>query len=228
MVKTTQKKAAAGEKSVSTEPVFQVWGWILLFWSLYRYFIHLPEAFDELFFKPLVFVLPVLWYVLRYEKRTLASLGIHAKNFGLSLGAGLLFGCMFIAEGMIANYMKFGTITITPIQAVSIYGIPGIFLLSLATAFSEELLNRGFLFQRLHEKTKNVSYATFMSTILFVLLHVPILLTTLKLQGVMLVLFFMTNLILGLTNSLLMYNTRSLVAPILVHVFWNMTVALFL
>jgi len=67
-----------------------------------------------------------------------------------------------------------------------------------------------------------------LGTILFVLLHVPILVTTLKLHGVTLVLFFVTDFVLGLANSLLFYNTRSLVAPILVHLFWNMTVALYL
>ncbi len=101
-------------------------------------------------------------------------------------------------------------------------------LLSLATAFSEELLSRGFIFNRIHEKTKNLPYASFISTLLFVLLHVPILVTTLKFQGVTLILFFATDFILGMANSLLFYNTGSLVAPILVHIFWNMTVALYL
>ncbi|MBI3342753.1 CPBP family intramembrane metalloprotease, partial [Candidatus Gottesmanbacteria bacterium] len=92
----------------------------------------------------------------------------------------------------------------------------------------EELLNRGFLFTRILEKSKSLPYASILSTVLFVLLHVPILVTTLKLQGMTLVLFFITDFILGLANSLLYYNTRSLLAPILVHVFWNMTVALYL
>jgi membrane protease YdiL (CAAX protease family) len=35
-------------------------------------------------------------------------------------------------------------------------------------------------------------------------------------------------LVIGVVNSLLLYNTGSLVAPILIHVFWNMTVALYL
>ncbi len=108
------------------------------------------------------------------------------------------------------------------------YGLVILLVISLATAFSEEVLSRGFLFNRILEKTKNLPYASLLSTLLFVLLHIPILVTALKLQGMALVLFFITDFILGLANSLLYYNTGSLVAPILVHIFWNMTVALYL
>lgn len=215
-------------KKKSLEPVFQLWGWILLTWSLYRYFFKLPEAVDEFIAKPLVFVLPVLWYVLKKEKRNLVTLGMTTKNLFMSLYVGLGFGFVFALEGIAANAIKYGKIQINPIAAFEQYGLITLLILSVATAFSEELLNRGFLFGRILEKTKSLPYASLLSTVLFVLLHVPILVTSLKLQGMTLVLFFMTDFILGLANSLLYYNTRSLLAPILVHVFWNMTVALYL
>jgi len=101
-------------------------------------------------------------------------------------------------------------------------------LLSLATAFSEELLSRGFLFTRLYEGSKKLWYAAFMSSLLFVAFHIPILATTLRFTGTTLVLFFLTNIVLGVTNSLIYHKTRSLVAPILIHLFWNVTVAVFL
>jgi len=210
------------------EPVFQLWGWILLIWSLYRYFFKLPEAVDEFVVKPLVFALPVLWYVVKKEKRNLTTLGLTSKNLFMSLYVGLGFGFVFALEGIAANAIKYGKIQINPIAAFEQYGLVMLLILSVATAFSEELLNRGFLFSRILEKSKSLPYASLLSTVLFVLLHVPILVTTLKLQGMTLVLFFITDFILGLANSLLFYNTRSLLAPILVHVFWNMTVALYL
>ena len=210
------------------EPVFQLWGWILLIWSLYRYFFKLPEAVDEFVVKPLVFALPVLWYVVKKEKRNLTTLGLTSKNLFMSLYVGLGFGFVFALEGIAANAIKYGKIQINPIAAFEQYGLLTLLILSVATAFSEELLNRGFLFGRILEKTKSLPYASLLSTVLFVLLHVPILVTSLKLQGTMLVLFFLTDFILGMANSLLYYNTKSLLAPILVHVFWNMTVALYL
>ena len=215
-------------KTKSLEPVYQLWGWILLTWSLYRNFFKLPEVVDEFIAKPLIFVAPVLWYVLKKEKRNLISLGLTTKNLFTSLYVGLGFGFVFALEGIAANAIKYGKIQINPIAAFEQYGLVMLLILSVATAFTEELLNRGFLFGRILEKTKSLPYAAILSTVLFVLLHVPILVASLKLSGMTLVLFFVTDFILGLANSLLYFNTKSLLAPILVHVFWNMTVALYL
>ncbi len=223
-----KQKIKALTTSLSLEPVYQLWGWILLTWSLYRYFFKLPEAVDEFVAKPLVFVLPVLWYVLKKEKRNLSSLGLTGKRFFTSLYIGLGFGFVFAIEGIASNVIKYGKIQINPIVALDQYGLGLLLVLSFATAFSEELLNRGFLFNRIMEKTKSLPYAALLSTVLFTLLHVPILVTSLKLHGVTLVLFFVTDFILGLANSMLFFTTGGLLAPILVHIFWNMTVALYL
>lgn len=217
-------------KTVDTlEPVYQLWGWILLVWSLYRYFVRgMPEWADEFIAKPIVFVLPVLYYVFKKEKRTWESLGVTGKNFFNSIYIGLGFGLVFALEGIAANTLKYGELKIVPIAALQQYGMVSLLVFSVATAFSEEILNRGFLFKRIFEKTKNLPFAAFLSSVLFMSLHVPILVTALKLQGITLIMFFVTNFILGIANSLLLFNTGSLVAPILVHIFWNMTVALYL
>lgn len=224
MKKIAEKSLGRG----SINHIYQLWGWVLLFWSLYRYFLKFPEWVDEFIFKPVVFVLPVVWFVVKFEKRRLESIGLTGKNFFTSLYIGLGFGLVFALEGIAANAIKYGRLQINPIAAVGQYGLALLLILSLATAFSEEILSRGFLFNRILEKTKSLPYASFISTVLFVLLHVPILVTTLKLQGTALALYFVTDFVLGLANSLLFYNTGSLVAPILVHIFWNMTVALYL
>jgi membrane protease YdiL (CAAX protease family) len=215
-------------EKASLEPIFQLWGWILLIWSLYRYFLVLPEWFDELVAKPIVFAAPVLYFIYNKEKRKAESIGLTKKNFFPSLYVGLGFGMLFALEGMIANSLKFGKLTITPIASLQQYGLFSLLILSFATAFSEELLNRGFLFNRIMEKTQRLTYSALVSTVLFVLLHVPILVTSLKLHGPVLVLYFCATFLLGLINCFLYHRTKSLVAPILVHVFWNMTVALYL
>lgn len=216
------------KKKKITWSVYHLWAWILLVWSLYRYFLKFPEWVDEFVAKPLVFVAPVLWYVRRIEKRQLTSLGLTGKNLFTSIYIGLGFGFLFALEGLAANAIKYGKLQIVPSAVFGQYGMVLLLLLSLATAISEEILSRGFIFSRLLEKTKSLPKASIISTALFVLLHVPILVTTLKLQGMTLVLFFATDVILGLANSLLFYTTGSLVAPILVHIFWNMTVSLYL
>lgn len=208
-------------------PVYRLWAWILLAWALYRYFIHLPEWADEFIFKPLVFVAPVIWYVRKIEKQKLATVGLTMRNFFTSVYIGLGFGVIFAIEGLITHAVKYGKFDVTPITAFQQYGF-FLIIISVATAFSEELLSRGFVFNRILEKTKNLPWAAILSSLMFMAIHVPILVTSNKLQGMTLILFFVTDLILSLANSLLYYNTGSLVAPILVHLFWNMTVALYL
>jgi membrane protease YdiL (CAAX protease family) len=212
----------------SLEGVFQIWAWILLAWSLYRYFLVMPEWADELIFKPLVFFLPVVIYVFKKEKRGWESLGITGKNIFTSLYIGIGFGFMFALEGIVANRLKNGKMLINPIEVYRQYGMLILFGISLATAVWEETLNRGFLFNRIYGITRNLFYSVFISAVLFTLLHVPILVTSLKLQGPLLGLFFLTNFLLGIINSMLFARTKSIVAPAMVHLFWNMTVALFL
>ena len=179
-------------------------------------------------FKPLVFVAPVLWYVQKYEKKKLSTLGLSAKNLFPSIYLGLGFGFVFALEGFVANVIKYGEPLFRPLPVVTEYGIPLLLVLSIATAFSEELLCRGFIFTRIFESKKNLIYAASISAILFFLLHVPMLVTTAKLSGLILVIFILTDLILGFANAMLFFQTQSLIAPILVHVFWNMTVVMFL
>ena len=222
-------KKHTGKPSVDpVESTYHVWGWIVLAWAFYRYFFHFPEWLDEFIFKPLVFVAPVLWYVRTREKRQLTSLGFMSKNLFTSIYIGVGFGFVFALEGLAANAIKYGRLQIVPIDAFAQYGMGTLLLLSAATAFSEELLSRGFVFTRLLEGKKSLLAAALISTLMFVVLHIPILAFSLKLQGVALLLFFVTDFVLGFANALLLYNTGSLVAPILVHIFWNMTVALYL
>lgn len=212
----------------SLDSVYHLWGWIVIVWALYRYFFRLPEWADEFIFKPLVFLFPVLWYVRRREKRSLESIGLTTKNIFTSIYIGLGFGFIFALEGIAANAIKYGRLELLPNTPFEELGIGMMIFLSLATALSEEVLSRGFVFTRIMEKTKSLPYAALMSSLMFVFLHVPILVTGLKLHGITLILFFVTDFVLAFANSLLVYNTGSLIAPILVHIFWNMTVALYL
>ncbi len=225
MKKTIQKTKAL---AATADTTYHLWGWVAIAWALYRYFFRLPEWADEFIFKPLIFVVPVLWYVRVKEKAALSSLGLTTKDLFTSIYIGLGFGFVFALEGLAANAIKYGKLTIMPISAFTHYGMGTLLLLSLATAVTEEILSRGFVFTRFIQAKKGLPYASLVSTLMFVLLHVPILVLSLKLQGMALLLFFITDFVLGFANSLLLYNTGSLVAPILVHVFWNMTVALYL
>lgn len=211
--------------------VFLVWFGIFLAWSVFRANFFLPEWIDELIVKPLIFVVPILVIVKFFEKRDLASLGFtqKPKAFMQDLYIGVLVGSLFAIEGLVANYLKHGSFSFSSLLAVKISGGIGIFLvINFFTSVWEEILGRGYLYKRMFEFSKNQFWSAVSSSFLFLLLHIPIVFTRLHLTGVALIVYPVSILLLGITNSYLFAYRKSLTLPILVHTFWNLTVALFL
>jgi membrane protease YdiL (CAAX protease family) len=210
--------------------VYIVWFGIFLIWSLYRAIFPAFEFLDELLIKPLIFILPVFFVTLLYEQLSFASLGLapRLKQVMLEFYIGVGVGVLFAVEGMIANYIKYGSLVFSPIIAVQQYGGVLFFLvLNGATAISEEILGRGYLFNRISETMSDFSAAV-LSSLLFFLLHVPIMILNLHLRGAALAFYAISIFLLSILNCYILRERNSLVLPILLHLFWNMTVALYL
>lgn len=211
--------------------VLFVWFVIFITWAFYRANVILPEWVDEFIVKPIVFVYPVLIISLVYEKKKLSELGWFSsfKDFFLDLYIGVVIGIIFAFQGLAANYLKYGRFSFEPILPTDpSWGIIWLLLISLVTSFWEEILARGYLYQRLYKITKRQFQSAFFSTFLFFLLHIPILFTRLNLTGTSLIVYSFTVMLLGITNCYIFSLRKSLMLPILIHTFWNMTVALYL
>jgi len=216
------------KKVTPTQKALNLWAVILIVWSIYRTYFKLPEWFDEFIAKPIVFVLPVLFYIRSIEKKEIfSSLFINKnfknfiKEFFISFGIGLIL----LTTALLSVYLKF--------KKVILFGhFPGfnqfglIILTSLATGITEEILSRGFILKRLYEESKNVYSSTFFASILFFFLHVPILFASAKINGNTLLLFMMTDLLLSMVTGLIMLQRKSLTVPIFIHAFYNIVVAL--
>jgi len=211
--------------------VFIVWFVIFLAWALFRAYTSLPEWIDEYLAKPVIFVLPVFLIVIFREKKTVCTLGLcpSGKDFFLDLFIGVCIGIVFALEGLFSNYLKYGQFNFMPLTALrEAGGITAFLALNIVSASWEEILGRGYLFQRLYLATGILWRAAFTSSFLFFLLHVPIIFTRLHLRGVPFLVYVMTTVLLGVTNCYLLAWRKQLTLPILVHAFWNMTVALYL
>lgn len=211
--------------------VFVVWFIIFLAWAFYRAYFFYPEWVDELIVKPIVFVLPVLYAVLRVEKKGLKSLGLKLAplSFFVDLYVGFILGVIFAIEGLVVNFVKYSKFSFVPILAVSqIGGWGSFFLLNLATSIWEEILGRGYLYQRLYKSGNDQLGSALSASFLFLLLHIPIMFTRLDLMGISLIIYPLSIFLLGVANSYILSLRRSLVLPVLIHLFWNMTVALYL
>jgi len=211
--------------------VFGVWFIIFLVWAFYRAYFRLPEWLDEFVLKPIVFVLPVVYIVVLREKKKLSSLGFSSKprDIMFDFFIGVFVGILFAMEGLFANYLKYGRFSFTPVSALNITGgLYPFLILNLFTSIWEEILGRGYLYQRLLSISKNQFWAASLSSFLFLLLHIPIMFTRLNLMGISFAVYPFSILLLGITNCYIFSARKSLTLPILLHTFWNMTVALYL
>ncbi len=216
------------KKITPTQKTLNLWAVILIVWSIYRTYLKLPEWFDEFIAKPLVFVLPVFIYIKKIEKKEiLSSLFINknfrsfVKEFFISFGVGLIL--LFTA--LLSVYLRFKKVGLFDhFPGLNQFGL--IVLTALATGITEEILSRGFVLKRLYEESKNAYSSTFFASILFFFLHVPILFASAKINGSMLLVFMVTDLLLSMVTGLIMIQRKSLTVPILIHAFYNVVIAL--
>jgi len=217
------------KKPVSkTQKALNLWAIILIIWSIYRANFHMPDWFDEIIAKPLIFVLPVYYYITKIDKeKFLSAISFKPKSFFKDILIGLAIGFIFIVSAIAANYLKTNK-PIFSIQSISISRILITCLLALVTGISEEILSRGFVLKKLYEESKNIMTSSFFASILFFFLHVPMLFTNLKITGNLLLMFMATDIALSLSLSFLFLARSSILLPILIHAFYNIVIALFI
>lgn len=186
----------------------------------------MPEWFDEFIAKPLVFVLPVYWYIVHSEKKNfIEDIWLKSKSLSQDIVIGGAMGLLFMGSAFMANVVKHGSFALGDFNSQSLILIS---LVTLATAISEEILSRGFILKRLYEDSKNIYISSFNASILFFVLHIPILFTIPELRGTMLLMFLATDFILSLVVSFMFLDRKSLVAPILIHAFYNLAILMYI
>lgn len=214
-------------KVTPTQRALNLWAVILIIWAVYRAKFKLPEWFDEFIAKPLVFIVPVYYYIKRIEKKSFfPALDFKFKITLPDLLISVAIGLIFSSTAILANAIKLNKFVLFQ-NKFDVETILFLVLTALATGISEEILSRGFILKRLYEESKNIYYSSFFSSILFLFLHVPILFTNYKLTGDQLLLFLGTDLMLSLVNSFIFLDRKSLIVPILIHTFYNLSIILF-
>ena len=214
-------------KVTPTQRALNLWAIILIIWAIYRAKFRLPEWFDEFIAKPLVFIIPVYYYIKKIEKKPFfPTIDLKVRFAAADFIIAFIIGGIFSFSAILANIFKFKKLIFFQ-HAISIENVLFMTALALATAISEEILSRGFVLKRLYEESKNIYTSSFFASILFFFLHVPILFTNFKLTGDLLLLFLATDLMLSLVNSFVFLQRRSLIVPILIHAFYNLSIILF-
>lgn len=132
--------------------------YLFLIWGSFRFFIRLPEVIEELWFKPVLWLVPLFWWNLALKER----LVMFGKKWGESLGLGLLAGFGYF---LIFEYGKWGSIQVS----MNMVGI------ALATAVTEELTFSGFVMGYLERVRKGKGLNLIIVGLMTAIIRLPIL-----------------------------------------------------
>ena len=217
------------QKITPSQKALNLWAIILIVWSVYRIKFQLPEWFDEFIAKPLVFVLPVFLYIRKIEKQSFFE-GIYLRIQYVikDLQFVGLIAIVFLLSAILANFIKNQSFSLFPFRLLPLNLVLYGFIVAMATGFSEEVLSRGFVLKRLYKESNNIITSSFLASVLFLFLHIPILFTSVKISGNILLVFIATDLILSFTNSLIFLERKSLTLPIFIHALYNFSIILFI
>ena len=215
------------QQKFSLKHVFALISFIFVIWSLYRYLPQiLPLWAEELILKPLVWLLPTFLLVRKIEKQPFSSLGFNNKKIFPAIYWGIGLGLVFAFEGLLTNILKYKGLNLVPLD-YSPLAFLGIFSLSLVTAFSEETVFRGYLFNRLWQVWKNEGLANIVSSFLFTLVHLPMGLFVLSYSPLVLFVYLFFVFIFAFGSAFVFGRTKNIISSILLHLFWSWPIVLF-
>jgi membrane protease YdiL (CAAX protease family) len=211
----------------SLRHVLALFSFIFVAWAVYRYFPGiLPPWFEEGILKPVIWLLPTFWLVKKIERQPLSSLGITAKNLFPSLYWGVGLGIVFAFEGLLTNIFKYKGLQLVSLD-YTLWGFLGALGLSFVTAFSEESVFRGYIFNRLWQIWQSEWLANIVSAFLFVLIHLPVGVFVLGYTPVVMLGYLFFVFVYGFGAAFVFARTGNLISSVLLHVFWSWPIILF-
>ena len=215
------------KKAVSpTQKMLNTWAIILIIWSVYRSYFKtdLPIWIDEFVAKPLIFLVPIYYYVSKVEKQSFwKAVDFKTKHIGKDVLVGLGIGISLLVISTIVYLTK------APLKPIANLSMVGFYvLIAFASSFSDEILSRGFVLKRLYAESQNVFQSVFFSSFLFFFLHIPIIFTNPDIRGVMLIQIMLTDLLLSFGVSLIYLQRKDIIIPIIIHALYNIGIYLLL
>ncbi|MBU0570350.1 CPBP family intramembrane metalloprotease [Patescibacteria group bacterium] len=197
---------------------------LLVVWGFYRFLFKLPEEIEELIIKPLVWLVPV-YFLVKKEKKGVSSVGITSKNLFPAIYISLILGILFAVEGMFINFIKHKGVDFSAnLGSNSLLISLGI---SFATAVSEEIAFRGYLFNRIWEAIGNEWKANLITSIVWTLIHLPIAIFWWELNLAGVLGYLVLTLIFGIGSAFVFAKTKNVASSVLLHIFWEWPIVLF-
>jgi membrane protease YdiL (CAAX protease family) len=198
--------------------------YLLVVWGFYRFLFKLPEEIEELIIKPILWLIPV-FYLVYQEKATLESIGITLKGLFPSLYLSIGLGIVFLVEGFVINFLKYkgfgSALSSNTNNFLTSLG------LSLATAVSEEITFRGYLFTRIERAVGKEWLANIITSVIWGVINVPITIFVWKMNLSAALVYLVLVLFFGIGSAFIFARTKNILSSILIHVFWAWPIILF-
>lgn len=212
------------KKEVAIKHVTLLAAYILIVWGFYRFLFKLPEELEEILVKPVVWLVPVA-YFLKKENKGLASIGITSKNLFPAVYFALGLGAVFAIEGVFVNFIKHEGFNFSANigERVLFFSLG----LSLITAITEEITFRGYMFSRVLHGLGNEWGANALTSVFWGLVHMPVGIFWLQLSPMGILGFFLLTTVFGVGSAFVYARTKNIFSSILLHFLWAWPIILF-
>lgn len=181
--------------------------YLLIVWSFFRYFIRLPEVIEELWFKPLLWLVPLFWWGLSLKERISMFGGKLMMSIGYGIVLGLVYVVLITRFNLLVDWLN-----------VNLVGV------AVATAITEELAFSGFVAGYL-EKIKKGNWTNLLMVGLMVaVIRLPILIFVYKLGVVNLAGVFLFAGASGVINAWIRVETGNVTGSIVARAMMNLAV----
>ncbi len=199
--------------------------YLFLIWGFYRFLFKLPDEVEELVIKPVIWLLPVL-FLLKKEKKGFDSIGITLKNLFPAIYYALGLGAFFVIEAVFVNFVKYGGQFDLGANIGNMSLMPALGL-SLATAISEEITFRGYIFTRINGYIKNDLWSNLVTSLFWSVIHVPVTVFVWKLDLTASLTYLFLTAIFGVGSAFVFSKTKNITSSILLHILWQWPIILF-
>ncbi len=198
---------------------------VLVGWGLYRLLFRLPVVIEEVGLKAIVFGLPVL-LIARKRQWKGKDLGLTGNNLTASVYLGVLLGIFLGLAGNLGNLIRHQGIQLSAYGLTS-ESVGGFLILSMVTAFWEQLLFCGLFLRLWSEVSRNEWLGAWVVAILYLGLNLPALWFIQRLAVPQLIISMLLLTLLQWGNVVLMLRYKNLAAPMMAQALWGVTVFLF-
>lgn len=198
--------------------------YLLIVWGLYRFLFKLPDEVEELFVKPIFWLIPV-FYLLSKERAKISSLGITFKNLFPAIYFSLGLGAFFVIEAIFINFVKYKGLDFS----ANLGNTPFMTSLGLSfiTAVVEEITFRGYIFNRVWHALGGEWVANILSSLAWGLVHVPITFFVWQLDVQAAITYLFLTTLFGIGSAFVFARTRNIFSSILLHILWAWPIILF-